>query len=179
MNKYCASLNTFKQNVAYILLLTLFYDCIWLSAYTVIKWSSVDEHLYCFQSFVITNGAAVTKPVQNSSGICASVSAEWIHSSGIALSFLHLLLVGITTALGQDACTKKTTSPLTQDGETVLILAVLPALEKKLVHVQLLPMPFLKAVGVCCFLGHSESKPLKMTWSQTFNSTSPVYISQK
>ena len=116
MNKYYASLNIFKQNVAYILLLTLFYGCILLSGYTMIKWSSVDEHLYCFQSFVITNGAAVNKPVQNSSGICASVSAEWIHSSGIAVSFFHLLLVGITTALGQDACTKTTTSALTREG---------------------------------------------------------------
>ena len=178
MNKYYASLNIFKQNVAYILLLTLFYGCILLSGYTMIKWSSVDEHLYCFQSFVITNGAAVNKPVQNSSGICASVSAEWIHSSGIAVSFFHLLFVGITTALGQDACTKTTTSALTQDGEPILLLAVLPTLEK-LVHFQLLPMPFLKVVGVCCFLGHSELKSLKMAWSQTFNSTSPVYISQK
>ena len=179
MNKYYASLNIFKQNVAYILLLTLCYGCVLLSGYTMIKWCSVDEHLYCFQSFVITNGAAVNKPVQNSSGICASVSAEWIHSSGIALSFFHLLLVGITTALGRDACTKTTTSVLTQDGETIVISVVLPKLEKKLVHVQLLPKPFLKVVGVCCFLGHSESKSLKMAWSQTFNSTSPVYISQK
>lgn len=40
----------------------------------MISKSSIDEHLCCFQSFAITNGAAVNKLVKLSFGICASIS---------------------------------------------------------------------------------------------------------
>lgn len=138
----------------------------------MIKWSSVDEHLYCFQSFVITNGAAVTKFCTKfiwhlCKRICRMNSQQWNCSVLSPSAFGgHHNSSGVKMPARKNHITTDT-----RWGNHFNISSA--AIEKKLVHVQLLPMPFLKAVGVCCFLGHSESKPLKMAWSQTFNSTSP------